>query len=257
MLSKHKTVRLLGVKFTCCSLEDVCSGMESGIKIGENGYISITNSESVYHAMRISAHRQYINDADFSCCDGIAAALAGKILGLRIPRLHGPDLMLHCCKYGVSKGWRHYFYGGKDGVPQLLSKKLIEKFPGMVTAGLYSPPFRQLTPAEDETVISQINKAKPDILWVGLGLLKQEKWIAAHLNKIDAPWVIGVGAAFDFLSDTIKRAPKVFRDMGLEWFYRLAFEPRMLVRNIYSLSIFLPALKIFLREKMMMRKKSN
>jgi N-acetylglucosaminyldiphosphoundecaprenol N-acetyl-beta-D-mannosaminyltransferase len=231
--------------------------MESGIKNGERGYISITNSESVYHAMRISAHRQYINNADFSCCDGIAAVLAGKLLGIKIPRLHGPDLMLNCCKYGVDKGWKHYFYGGKNGVPQLLSKKLSEKFPGMETAGLYSPPFRPLTPAEDETVISRIEDTKPDILWVGLGLLKQEKWIAAHQNKINVPWIIGVGAAFDFLSDTIKRAPKTFRDMGLEWLYRLVFEPRMFVRNIYSLSIFLPVLKLFLQEKIMLRKRTN
>jgi N-acetylglucosaminyldiphosphoundecaprenol N-acetyl-beta-D-mannosaminyltransferase len=257
MLSKHKTVRLLGVKFSCCSLEDVFIAMESGIKNGERGYISITNSESVYHAMRLSAHRQYINNADFSCCDGIAAVLAGKLLGLKIPRLHGPDLMLNCCKYGVDKSWKHYFYGGKNGVPQLLTKKLSERFPGMKTAGLYSPPFRPLTPAEDESVISRIEDAKPDILWVGLGLLKQEKWVAAHQNKISVPWIIGVGAAFDFLSDTIKRAPKTFRDMGLEWLYRLVFEPRMFVRNIYSLSIFLPVLKLFLQEKIMPRKSTN
>ena len=255
MQLKPKTVKLLDVKFTCCSLEDVFIGMERGIKNSERGYISITNSESVYHARRLPEHRQYVNNADFSCCDGIAAALAGKILGLQIPRLHGPDLMLNCCKYGVSKGWRHYFYGGKNGVPQFLSKKLTEKFPGMKTAGLYSPPFRQLTPTEDKAVIGRINEAKPDILWVGLGLLKQERWIAAHRDKIDVSWMVGVGAAFDFLSDTIKRAPKVFRDMGLEWFYRLVFEPRMFIRNIYSLSIFLPTLKIFLREKIIHKKK--
>jgi N-acetylglucosaminyldiphosphoundecaprenol N-acetyl-beta-D-mannosaminyltransferase len=90
-----------------------------------------------------------------------------------------------------------------------------------------------------------------------LGLLKQEQWIAAHQDKIDASWIIGVGAAFDFLSDTIKRAPKVFREMGLEWFYRLVFEPRMFVRNIYSLSIFLPTLKFFLRERIINTKKEN
>jgi N-acetylglucosaminyldiphosphoundecaprenol N-acetyl-beta-D-mannosaminyltransferase len=257
MQSEPNSVRLLGVKFSCCSLNDIFSGMEQGIKKGESGYISITNSESVYHAMRLSEHRQYVNNANYSCCDGIAAALAGRMLGLRIPRLHGPDLMLNCCKYGVGKGWRHYFYGGKNGVPQLLSKKLTEKFPGMKTAGLYSPPFRPLTPAEDEMVIDQINKVNPDILWVGLGLLKQEQWIAANQDKIDASWIIGVGAAFDFLSDTIKRAPKVFREMGLEWFYRLVFEPRMFVRNIYSLSIFLPTLKFFLRERIINTKKEN
>jgi N-acetylglucosaminyldiphosphoundecaprenol N-acetyl-beta-D-mannosaminyltransferase len=249
MLSKHETVRLLGVKFTCCSLEDVLIGMERCIRNGDSGYLSITNSESVYHAMRISAHRQYINNADFSCCDGIAAVLAGRMLGLRIPRLHGPDLMLNCCEYGVGKGWRHYFYGGKDGVPQKLSKNLTEKFPGLITAGMYSPPFRTLTPAEDEVVIDQINKVNPDILWVGLGLLKQEQWITEHLTKIKVPWMIGVGAAFDFHAGMIRRAPLFVRKIGLEWLYRLAFEPRMLIRNLYSLSIFLPVVKEALKRR--------
>ena len=112
-------------------------------------------------------------------------------------------------------------------------------------------------PEEDEAVISRINKAQPDILWVGLGLLKQERWIADHRSKMNVPWMIGVGAAFDFLSDTIKRAPMVFRDIGLEWLYRLVFEPRMLIRNIYSLSIFLPTLKMFLKEKRFLKKSAN
>jgi N-acetylglucosaminyldiphosphoundecaprenol N-acetyl-beta-D-mannosaminyltransferase len=250
MNESFTTANVLGVKFSCCRFEDILSAMARGINKGYQGYISITNSESVYHATKNPSHLKYINNADFSCCDGIAAVICGKLCGHTIPRLHGPDLMLKCCKYGVDKGWRHFFYGGKNGVPQLLSKKLTEQFPGMETAGLYSPPFRPLTPEEDETVIRRINETKPDILWVGLGLLKQEQWIAAHQDKIDVSWAIGVGAAFDFLSDTIRRAPKALRDIGLEWFYRLVFEPRMFVRNIYSLSIFLPTMKAFLREKM-------
>ncbi len=179
----------------------------------------------------------YINRSDFSCCDGIAIALGARIKGIRIPILHGPDLMLEACRYGVEKGWRHYFYGGKDGVPELLSRKLARKFPGLAIAGTYSPPFRSVGGIEDASVVQQINDAKPDIIWVGLGLLKQSRWIEDHRNVLEAPMMIGVGAAFDFLAGTIRRAPEIFQKLGLEWFYRLCFEPRMLVRNWVSLVI--------------------
>lgn len=242
--------RVLGVKLSCCRFEDILKSVARGIQNGYQGYISITNSESVYHATNKPFHLRYINNADFSCCDGIAVVLSAKMLGYKIPRLHGPDLMLKCCEYGVVRGWRHFFYGGKKGVPKLLSKKLTQKFPGMITAGYYSPPFRTLTPAEDKKIIDRINETAPDILWVGLGLLKQERWINAHLENIKVPWMIGVGAAFDFHSGQIKRAPRFFRNIGFEWFYRLLFEPRMLIRNVYSFYIFLLVLKnIFKQHK--------
>jgi len=243
MFANYRTKKILGVKFTCCSHDQVLAGMENGIRSGYRGYISITNTESVYHALRKPEHLQYINHSDFSCCDGVAVVLAGKMLGKRIPRLHGPDLMLRCCEYGVSKGWRHYFYGGKKGVPEVLSEKLTESNPGLITAGMHSPPFRPLTLLEDETIINRINRVNPDILWVGLGLLKQEQWIAEHLARLKVPWMIGVGAAFDFHAGTVQRAPKFFRNIGLEWLYRMIFEPRMLIRNLYSFAIFLPVLK--------------
>ena len=247
---EYNTMKLLEISLTCCSFSGVLKDMDDAIKNGYSDYICITNTESIYHATRIPTHFDYINNARFSCCDGIGVVLAGKMLGFKIPRLYGPDLMLKCCKYGVDKKWRHFFYGGKEGVPELLSKRLTEKFPGLITAGTYSPPFRQLTPEEDKSIINQIDKAKPDILWVGLGLLKQERWIAEHLGKINVPWMIGVGAAFDFHAGTIRRAPAFFRNIGLEWLYRLAFEPRMLKRNLYSFPfIFLVALEAIRQRK--------
>ena len=233
------TVEIYGVPFSCCEFEDILFSMDETIKKNKRGYISITNTESLYHAMKIPSHCEYIKKSKFSCCDGVGVVIAGKMFGYNIPRLHGPDLMLKCCGYGIDKGWKHYFYGGKEGVPELLGKKLSEKFPGLITAGTYSPPFRQLTPAEDKAIIEQINEARPDILWVGLGLLKQEKWIAEHLCNIKVPWMIGVGAAFDFHAGTIKRAPKFFRDIGLEWLYRVTFEPRMIRRNLLSFKLLL------------------
>ena len=249
MIKKYKTVKLLGAKLSCCQFEDILAAMATGVDNGSQGYISITNSESVYHATQNTSHLRYINDSDFSCCDGIAVVLSGKILGYKIPRLHGPDLMIRSCEYGIAKRWRHFFYGSKNQVLERLRKQITQKFPRIIIAGQHSPPFRPLTAAEDEAVIRKITSSKPDILWVGLGLLKQEQWISEHFNKIRVPWMIGVGAAFDFHAGTIKRAPRFFRRLGLEWLYRLAFEPRMLVRNFYSLSILLPVFKEFLKKK--------
>jgi N-acetylglucosaminyldiphosphoundecaprenol N-acetyl-beta-D-mannosaminyltransferase len=240
---------VLSVPFTCCSFDDILSAIGSTIAGQEIGHaICITNTESMYHALRLPDHLRFIQNADFSCCDGVGVVLAGKMLGYNIPRLHGPDLMIACCEYGIEKTWRHFFYGGKEGIPELLARNLTEKFPGLITAGTYSPPFRPLTPEEDEEIVSRINSAQPDIIWVGLGLLKQEKWISDHINRIKAPWMIGVGAAFDFHAGTIKRAPVAFQKVGLEWLYRLAFEPRMFVRNVRSFSILGNAAKEAIRK---------
>lgn len=247
--SESRVIKLFEVPFCACGINKILAEIEKGIEAGITQYISITNTESLYHALRIPSHRDYINNATFSCCDGVGVVIVGKMLGYEIPRLHGPDLMLKCCEYGVEKRWKHYFYGGKKGVPELLSRKLSKKFPGFITVGAYSPPFRELTPSEDKAIIEQINEASPDILWVGLGLLKQERWIADHLDKIKVPWMIGVGAAFDFHAGTVRRAPKPFRRAGLEWLYRVCFEPRMIRRNIFSFMVIKYALKEMIKER--------
>jgi N-acetylglucosaminyldiphosphoundecaprenol N-acetyl-beta-D-mannosaminyltransferase len=142
----------------------------------------------------------------------------------------------------VTRGWRHYFHGGKPGVPEQLAAELTRRFPGLVVAGTCSPPFRPLTDGEDDASVAAIRAAAPDIVWVGLGLPKQERWIARHLDRVGCPWMVGVGAAFDFHAGTVKRAPEAWQRAGLEWLYRLAFEPRMLIRNLRSLSVTLKAL---------------
>ena len=238
-LEIKKNITIVRAKFSCEKINNILEEINQKIHQKSYGhYISVTNTESLYYATRIEKHLEYINKSDFSCCDGIAVVLAGKMLGYRIPRLHGPDLMLQCCKHGVKNKWRHYFYGGKKGVPEKLSRVLKQKFSGLITAGTFSPPFRNLTYEEDTEIIRKINSVSPDILWVGLGLLKQERWIARNLRKINVPWMIGVGAAFDFHAGTVKRAPKFYRNLGLEWFYRGIFEPRMIKRNFHSSLIF-------------------
>ncbi len=234
-LQANRKVFVHGVPVHCFAERDVLDEIEKNIRdVREKRYICITNTESMYFARREPHHLSYIRNAYFSLCDGIGVVIAARAGGKRVPRLNGPNLMELCCQHGVRPGWRHFFCGGKEGVGDLLTQKLAQRFPGMATAGVYCPPFRELSPEEDEHMINTINEARPDMLWVGLGLLKQERWIATHFDRLDVPWMVGVGAAFDFLAGTVRRAPVQIRNVGMEWLYRLCFEPRMFVRNVRS-----------------------
>jgi N-acetylglucosaminyldiphosphoundecaprenol N-acetyl-beta-D-mannosaminyltransferase len=231
-----KTIRVCGIPVSTCPANEVLEDMDRNIHAPRQPeLISITNSESIYYALRLESHRTYVERARHSLCDGIGVVIAGAAQGAAIHRLTGPALLEACCEYGVPRGWRHFFYGGRPGVPELLSEKLTARFPGMITAGTCSPPFRPLDAQEDAAVVETIRASRPDIVWVGLGLPKQEQWIAAHIGRVAAPWLIGVGAAFDFHAGTARWAPVWVRRAGCEWVYRLLHEPRMLRRDIRSL----------------------
>lgn len=196
-------------------------------------YISITNTESMYHGLRIPAHGDYIRHAELSLCDGVGVIAAGWFWGLKIPRFNGPILQLECSRIGVEKGWKHFFYGGRPGVAIEMARRFSEQFPGIQVCGIYEPPFRSLTPEEDAAVVEQINASGADFVWVGLGLLKQEAWIAAHLSRIDVPWMIGVGAAFDYHSGAVPWAPAPVRALGLEWLFRLIVQPKLRAKRYW------------------------
>ena len=139
--------------------------------------------------------------------------------------------MLELCEQGLRRGWRHYFYGGAEGVATELVRRLELRFSTLAVAGTQSPPFRKLTQSELDHSLAHISAARPDIVWVGLGCPKQEIWMREHAKKIEGAVVIGVGAAFDFHSGKIARAPSWMRRMGLEWLHRLVSEPARLWRR--------------------------
>ncbi|MCF8070444.1 MAG: WecB/TagA/CpsF family glycosyltransferase [Desulfobacterales bacterium] len=203
-------------------------------------YTSITNIHVMVLVDRDPELARVINNADVSFCDSVSIVKLGKREGKVIPRCYGPDYVLRCCEYGVKQGWRHYFVGGGEGVAEKLAGNLIDKYPGINIAGTFAPPFRDMTDEEIDVMLDDINKAKPDIVWVGLGAGKQDKWIDTYKSRIDATWFSGVGAAFDFISGNTKRAPAFWQKLGLEWFYRFIFEPkRLLVRDIEGLILLL------------------
>jgi len=142
--------------------------------------------------------------------------------------VYGPDLMLAVCDAGRARGLRHFFYGGNPGVAAALGARLTARFPGLLVAGTFTPPFRQLSAVEMKGLESEIARVQPDIVWVGLGTPKQERFMAGPGRALDAGLLVGVGAAFDFHSGRVRQAPRWMRRSGLEWLFRLCMEPRRL-----------------------------
>ncbi len=150
------------------------------------------------------------------------------------------------------KGYKNFFLGAKEGVAQKMVEKFLEKYPGLIVSEIYSPPFKKLSDEDNKKIIEMINISKSDILWVSFGCPKQEKWILENKDRIDVPISAGIGAAFDFLSGNIKRAPKIFQKLRLEWFYRILKEPsRLWRRYFFGGFIFL---KIIIKQKYFLKK---
>jgi len=157
---------------------------------------------------------------------------AGYWAGFKqMSRVPGPDLMPAVCAEGIDRGWKHFLYGGAEGVADLLATRLRERNPGIEIVGTYCPPFRPLTDAEEAEVIERLNASGADIVWVGLGAPKQERWMHRVMPRLTAHAVLGVGAAFDFNAGLLPRAPRLMQRLGLEWLYRLLREPRRLARR--------------------------
>ncbi len=232
-------VYIMGLPISTAPHADVLEQMKRVIEDRDKGhYISITNTESMYHGLRIPTHGAHIRNADFSLCDGVGVIVAGLAWGHRIERFNGPVLQLEASEFGQKHQWRHFFYGGKEGVAKEMARRLKQQYPDLIVCGCYCPPFHDLTPEQDTKVVDMINAARPDIVWVGLGLIKQERWIQQHLNRIDTPWMVGVGAAFDYHAGTVPWAPPILRGLGLEWLFRLIIQPRLRARRYWWSLVF-------------------
>jgi N-acetylglucosaminyldiphosphoundecaprenol N-acetyl-beta-D-mannosaminyltransferase len=222
-------VNILGVGISPIDMSQALTQISTWIENKEQHYVSVCTVHTIMECQRAETMRQAINQAGLATPDGMPLVWLSKWQSrLEVSRVYGPDLMLALCRLSAERGYTHYFYGGAAGVPELLAQKLQQHFPGMKIAGTYSPPFRALTPTEDSQIVNQINQAKPDIVWVGLGTPKQDLWMAAQRKQLTAPVLIGVGAAFDFHTGRIPQAPRWMQQSGLEWFFRLWQEPRRL-----------------------------
>jgi N-acetylglucosaminyldiphosphoundecaprenol N-acetyl-beta-D-mannosaminyltransferase len=176
--------------------------------------------------------RRSVGDA-LAVPDGMPLVWALRALGHRdATRIYGPDLMANYCERGARTGTRMYLYGGRS--PEALEQltgALRARFPGLQIVGGWSPPFRPLTDAERDDVAARIDASGADVVWVGTGQPKQEHWMAEMRDRLAAPVLVGVGAAFDFHAGIVSQAPGWMQRNGLEWAYRLSREPRRLWRR--------------------------
>lgn len=224
-----KLIDILGVNISVVNIPQACAYIEDCIALKEKTYICVAPVSTVVDCQKDVEYRRIINGAGMTTPDGVPLVWLGKLRGEKtIERTYGPDLMEALCNLSQQRGYRHYFLGGTRENNSLLTEKLKAKFPKLQITGSYAPPVRSSGEIEEYHVLNQINKASPDVLWVGLGSPKQDYWMRNHRGKLDAPVMIGVGAAFDFIAGTKRQAPLWMRRCGLEWFFRLCYEPQRL-----------------------------
>jgi N-acetylglucosaminyldiphosphoundecaprenol N-acetyl-beta-D-mannosaminyltransferase len=202
-------------------------------EVGESGrYIAVTGMHGVTEALHDAEFGRILNGASLVVPDGYPLVVLGRRNGFALARrVYGPELLQAFCEETARKGYRHFFYGGAAGVADDLASRFAGRFPGMQIAGTYCPPFRPLTPAEEQDVREKIKSSRADVVWVGLSTPKQERWMASHREALGVPVMVGVGAAFDFHTGRVAQAPKWMRENGMEWFFRLMSEPRRLWRR--------------------------
>jgi N-acetylglucosaminyldiphosphoundecaprenol N-acetyl-beta-D-mannosaminyltransferase len=225
-------VDVLGVGISAVNPATAVQAIASWIERRERHYVCVTGVHGVMESQRDPDLRRIHNGSGLTVPDGTPMVWAGRRAGAAgMSRVCGRDLMLETLTAAAARGWGSYFYGGAEGVPELLSERLAERLPGLRTVGAYSPPFRPLTPEEDGEIVDRINASGADLVWVGLSTPKQERWMAEHRSRLTAPVLLGVGAAFDFHAGLLPEAPLWMQRHGLEWSYRLAKEPRRLWRR--------------------------
>jgi N-acetylglucosaminyldiphosphoundecaprenol N-acetyl-beta-D-mannosaminyltransferase len=227
------TADVLGVPLALTDYDGTLEWIDAAVESRHRGYVCVAATHTVMAAQEDAALREAVRAADFTVPDGQPLVWALNLLGHRMAdRVYGPDLMDRACARAALTGQRFYLYGGRDqGALAQLGRVLRQRHPGLQIVGGHVPPFRELTDAEEEAIAADIGRSGADVVWVGIGVPKQEKWMARMRHRLNAPVLVGVGAAFDFHAGLIRQAPAWMQRLGLEWLFRLACEPRRLWRR--------------------------
>jgi N-acetylglucosaminyldiphosphoundecaprenol N-acetyl-beta-D-mannosaminyltransferase len=227
------TVDVLGVQLALTDYDETLDWIDEMVQAGARGYVCACNVHTVMASREDVELLTALDAASINVPDGQPLVWAINALGHPLPgRVYGPELMARACARAVSHGHRFYLYGGRNqGALVQLALNLRRRYPGVKIVGGYSPPHRPLTDEEQGAVIDEINHARADVVWAGIGVPKQEKWMAQMRPRLEAPVLAGVGAAFDFHAGLVPQAPSWIQESGLEWAYRLAQEPRRLWRR--------------------------
>ena len=230
-MANARRVDVVGTPISAVSYATVLQAMD--LPPGDRARVfAFCNVHSVMTARRDAAVREALVAADIATPDGMPLVWMLRRQGLPDqPRVYGPDLMAYALPHGLDRGWKHFFFGANDTTLDLLCAAAERLAPGVQVVGRYAPPYRPMTDAEEDDVIAAIRSSGANIVWVGLGMPKQELWMHRVHRRLPGVSLMGVGAAFDLLSGTVPQAPDWIQDRGLEWAYRLWREPRRLWRR--------------------------
>lgn len=221
---------VLGVQLALTDYSEMLDWIDAMIAERSRGYLCACNVHTVMASREDPELHSALESASINVPDGQPLVWALNALGHSLrERVYGPELMSRACERAVAAGHRFYLYGGRNqGALVQLALNLRHRYPGVKIVGGYSPPHRPLTPEEEAAIIEEINHSHADVVWVGIGVPKQEKWMARMRPGLEPPVLVGVGAAFDFHAGLVPQAPSWIQESGLEWAYRLAQEPRRL-----------------------------
>jgi N-acetylglucosaminyldiphosphoundecaprenol N-acetyl-beta-D-mannosaminyltransferase len=252
---------IVGIPIAMTDYAEAMDVMDGMVARRERGYVCAV----AVHAVMVSRHDEEMHAAvtgsTLTVPDGMPLVWAANLLGDDLRnRVYGPELMDRYCARCAERGHRVWLYGGRDqGSLMQLALNLRRRHPGIEIVGGYSPPFRPLTGEEEDAIVEQINGSGADVVWVGVGVPKQEKWMAHMRSRLEAPVLCGVGAAFDFHAGRISQAPPWMQERGLEWIYRIAQEPRRLLPRYlsYNPAFVLAFARQLLRERVWRRRNSG
>ena len=224
-----KSIKILGVPISEIDMDLAISTISNWIKLPDKRIICVRDVHGIILCQKDSLFMEIHNKADMVFADGMPIYWSAKLFGSKnIKRVTGPDFMTRMLDVSQSDEIKHFFYGSTEEVLSKLKNELTNKYPLTNIVGYYSPPFHILSEEEEFDIVNIINSKNPDILWVGLGSPKQEKWMYHIIKRLNTKILIGVGAAFDFHAGSKKRAPKWMQSIGLEWLFRLLSEPKRL-----------------------------
>lgn len=225
-------VELLGAPISRLGREDAVAAIEVFIENRIPRQVATVNLDFLRIAGKQPDFAETLRRADLAVADGMPLVWASKLAGSPVPhRVAGIDLVDDLCARGSTLGWSVFLLGAAPGVAQAASTTLLERYPGLRIAGVYSPPIADWDELEDKRIRNRIASSGADILLVALGAPRQDLWIAANKDRLGVPVSIGVGCTFDVLAGDTARAPRWMQRVGLEWAFRLITEPKRLWRR--------------------------
>ena len=225
----QKTAMVLGIPVEPLDMESVVARVAEQLELRRKGYVCMVCVHGIMEAQRDPGFAEVYARASLLVPDGAPAVWVGRWQGFHnMQRVAGPDLMLEVLGRKEFANRTHFLYGGKEGVADELRERLMRRFPWVQILGTQTPPFRDLTMQEEESLATRIRELKPDMMWVGIGTPKQDRFMMRFLPMLDSTLMFGVGAAFDFHTGRIKDSPQWVKRAGLQWLHRLIQDPRRL-----------------------------